>query len=210
MTWIMTGIGATRFDFCKSSVVDIYPQDIIVSLARTARFRGMGRFYYSVAQHSILVGYLMLIKAGVTTFKELTQQGLNLKPEDYGFRLMQIALLHDGTEAYMADIASPLKGLLPGYRAIEDSIAPLVYSRFGVEAITESEFAMLHACDFEASMIERDYLFPDNKRDWTGEERHPGFQFNDFFHHAMQADEATHYFSAYIAEYFPQVTGYVH
>lgn len=210
MSWIMTGTGAGRFDFCKSTAADVMPQDLIVSLARTARFRGMGRFYYSVAQHSILVGYLMLINAEVVTFRELREQGLNLQPGDYGFRLMQIALLHDGTETYVADIPQPLKALLPGYKAIENEIAPLVYGRFGVDELSTNEQELLKKSDFQASLIERDYLFPDNKRDWQGEHMHPRYDFKSFFDGAFTMEHALHVYGAHMAQYFPQVTGYVH
>lgn len=206
----MTGRGENRFDFYKSTAADIRPEDLIVSLSRTARFRGMGQAFYSVAQHSILVGFLMLINGGIYSFRELTEEGINLKPGEYGFRLMQIALLHDGTETYMADIPQPLKQLLPGYKAIEDRLAPLVYGRFGVEELSDWEYQLLKKSDFQASMIERDILFPANKKDWEGEAMHPGFKFHDFFDSAFDYTRAQHHYGAYMAQYFPQVTGHVH
>lgn len=207
MSWITTGVGRTRFDYYKSTAADIHPQDVITSLARTPRFRGMGLYFYSVAQHSMLVGYLMMINAGISTLKELQRDGVSPKKDDYGFRLMQIALLHDGTEVYMADVAQPLKQLLPGYKAIEKDLAPLVYGRFGVESITEGELAALQRADMQACLIERDFLFPQNGRDWETEGDHPGFRFGDFFQFAWDPNTAAHNFELYMQHFFPWMNG---
>lgn len=209
MSWIITGTGASRFSFLEPSARDIAPQDIIASLSRTARFRGMGLYYFSVAQHSILVGYLMIINAGIYTLEDLTAGRAKLDQGDWGYRLMQVALLHDAPETYMADLASPLKAILPSYRAVESRVAPLCYGRFGVTP-TDNDLMLLHQADVQAGLMERDLLFPDNLKNWETEDMHPGRKVEDFFHAAWTPDQAAPAFATMFAHYFPEVTGHVH
>lgn len=207
MSWIVTGEGLTRFDYYNSSAADVSPKDLIRSLSRTARFRGLGLYFYSVAQHSILVAYLALLAEGFTTLKELTSGEFSFRKYDYACRLVGLALLHDGPEAYMADLAQPLKALLPGYRAIEDELTPLVYGRFGLENISDRERDVIKMADMQACLIERDFLFPMNRRNWEFEDLHPGHRFSDFFSRAWAPDEAAHHFELHIHAVFPWLNG---
>ena len=70
-------------------------RDIGHALAQTNRFNGHARFPYSVAQHSVYASMMAPVK-------------LKLQ-----------ALMHDAHEAYVGDMPTPLKELLPGYKAAE-------------------------------------------------------------------------------------------
>tara|TARA_R110002049_G_scaffold225946_4_gene397902 strand:+ start:2318 stop:2866 length:549 start_codon:yes stop_codon:yes gene_type:complete len=73
---------------------------IAFALCNVNRFTGhVGQ--YSVAQHSIYV----------------YEQAKIAHPSDYKLQLS--ALLHDAPEAYLNDMSSPLKKLIPKYREIE-------------------------------------------------------------------------------------------
>lgn len=87
MTWIQTLDGAA-FDLLEPDSAKIDPNTIAVCLARTCRFKGHCREFYSVAQHSLLVESLCL---------------------DDALRLP--CLLHDVHEIYdgFGDIARPAK-----------------------------------------------------------------------------------------------------
>jgi len=86
---------------------------IATALCHINRFTGhVGR--YSVAQHSLHV------------FVEMR----NLLPEDHKMQLA--ALLHDATEAYLGDVAKPLKDLLPDYQRIEDFYSDTIDDHFGI------------------------------------------------------------------------------
>lgn len=82
--------------------------DIATALSRICRFTGHTKQFYSVAQHSVYVSYLVE--------KEQAKQGL----------------MHDAAEAYLGDVSSPLKQLLPDYKSIEHSVERCILSCFGL------------------------------------------------------------------------------
>lgn len=107
---------------------DIYLEDIAHHLSHLCRFTGASRRFYSVAQHSWLVSVLCA-------------------PEDalYG-------LLHDASEAYLNDIARPVKRRieLAGYRDAEHRLQAVIYRRFGLSAhvpasVKKADELALHA-----------------------------------------------------------------
>jgi 5'-deoxynucleotidase YfbR-like HD superfamily hydrolase len=92
--------------------------EIAVSLSRLARFNGhttLGYFPYSVAQHSVMVSHMV--------------------PQ----HLALAGLLHDSTEAYLGDFATPLKNLLPDYKFIEGQMARRFESFFECESFEHPE-----------------------------------------------------------------------
>ncbi|MBU1330905.1 MAG: phosphohydrolase [Gammaproteobacteria bacterium] len=92
MTWILTN-SARAFDLLNPRAEDVTTTDIAHALSLVCRFNGHCAHHYSVAQHSLLVAYIIEKEGGT--------------PEE------QLAgLLHDGTEAYISDLTRPLKLLL--------------------------------------------------------------------------------------------------
>ncbi len=105
--WIETHIGV-KFHLSEPRLGDIYIDDIAWALSYTCRFGGHCRRFYSVAQHSVLVARACP--------PELRLQGL----------------LHDAAEAYLGDVTSPLKCLLPAYAGLEERLMKLIAKRFGL------------------------------------------------------------------------------
>lgn len=77
----------------RNNVYDI--NDIAHALSNLCRFTGHCKSFYSVAQHSVLASYIV-------------------SPE-FAFE----ALMHDRIEAYMGDMASPLKHMMPDFKIVE-------------------------------------------------------------------------------------------
>jgi len=112
-SWIQTRHGK-KFNYLdlKRDAVNI--RDIAYSLSRTNRFNGHTSRSYSVAEHSVRAALL----------------SLKLYPHSYAFAFE--ALLHDASEAYIQDIATPAKVLpeLAGYRALEKRIQDFLQGVF--------------------------------------------------------------------------------
>lgn len=112
-------------------------RDIAHALANIHRFTGHTSKPYTVAEHCIRVA----------TF---------LKARGYTPASQLAGLLHDASEAYLGDVTSPLKALLPDYRVIEKNFERVVELRFGVTFIDRPEIKMadlaLLACERHALM----------------------------------------------------------
>jgi hypothetical protein len=107
MSYIQT-LSGNHIDFRNINPDQITIEDIATALSNCCRFAGHLPEFYSVAQHSVLTSLLV-------------------SPE---FALE--ALLHDAQEAYVCDIPSPLKMLLPDYRQIENYVESVIRSKFGL------------------------------------------------------------------------------
>lgn len=107
---IVTFSGKT-FDPVKpdSDALDIL--DIGRALSRQCRFTGHTRDFYSVAQHCVLAAWWA--------------------EEDRCSVLERLAiLLHDAAEAYMNDIAKPVKQVLSNYLKIEQNLKHIIYHKY--------------------------------------------------------------------------------
>jgi len=90
-------------------IEDILIDDIAWSLSMQCRYAGHVKAYYSVAEHCIIVSRRL--------------------PE----KLKLAGLLHDAAEAYVTDLPSPIKVLLPGYKEIENVFHAAVAEAFDVD-----------------------------------------------------------------------------
>lgn len=93
----------------KPDLTKICIEDIAHALAVMPRFCGHTNKIYTVAEHSIRVAGL-------------------LPPE-----LQMAGLLHDASEAYMCDIPTPIKILLPDYYTVENGLMHAIARKFGFE-----------------------------------------------------------------------------
>lgn len=104
--------------------------EVAHALSRLCRFTGHTSGFYSVAEHSYWCSHMV--------------------PEKYALE----ALLHDGHEAYIGDVSSPLKKLLPDYRAVEQRVAAVFRRKFGLPETTSRQvdiadkyLAAIEACE---------------------------------------------------------------
>lgn len=108
-SWVIT-LSGNRFNILDPQPEQVKIEDIASSLARQARFNGHTRFFYSVGQHSCL-------GAEVSPTKDIAIQ----------------MLFHDATEAYIGDLVSPVKALLPDFEIIESRIHWAISQKFNLE-----------------------------------------------------------------------------
>jgi hypothetical protein len=114
------------------SVFDI--EMIAGALSKQCRFSGQTRRFYSVAEHSWWASRAV-------------------PPED-----ALEALLHDGAESVIVDVPTPLKTLLPEYRAIEEAAHAAVAERFGLRFPFPA--SVIHADKVMLATEKRDIMPP--------------------------------------------------
>lgn len=116
-------------------------QDICFALDNMCRFNGHVNFY-SVANHSLLVGALLEF--------EFNRPDLALE-----------GLLHDAHEAYCGDVTSPVKAMIPEYSSLmEAPIERAVRKHFGLPPCMHP---LVKQADLMALAIEKRDLRPDLK-----------------------------------------------
>ncbi|KKN68080.1 hypothetical protein LCGC14_0455340 [marine sediment metagenome] len=123
-----------HYDHIEPDSIDI--RDIAHALSHLCRYTGHTSMFYSVAQHSLLVSEKM--------------------PGGPADKLA--GLLHDAAEAYVNDLASPLKRYIEinssynnVYRSLHDRVLATVYAKYGVGLVPID--VVLYdraACVFEA------------------------------------------------------------
>jgi len=108
--WITTFSGKKIYPLNPSSD-EICIEDIAHALSNICRFTGHTKSFYSVAQHSVLVSVHGSIEHRLS------------------------GLMHDACEAYICDIAKPLKMTqeLSGYQTIERRLMKCISEKFGFD-----------------------------------------------------------------------------
>jgi 5'-deoxynucleotidase YfbR-like HD superfamily hydrolase len=137
--WIETKTGVL-FEFMNPTVDMINIEDIAHALSMNCRFTGQCSRFYSVAEHSVYCSLLVDRKDALA------------------------ALLHDASEAYLADIARPVKPYLENYGKIEDNLMQIIANKFGFEyplakTIKDADVCMLST--------EAKSLMPGKGDNWT-------------------------------------------
>lgn len=149
--WIQsyTGKKVTPFDLKPEQVC---LEDIAHALSNKTRFTGHTRDFYSVAQHCVL--------------------GSQCLPPSYALAF----LLHDVNEAYLPDVASPIKAAVL-YRERDGGLQPwtrleYLHSKVILEALGHGSLlplmvsAEIHAMDLSMCLAERDALLGPSPDDW--------------------------------------------
>lgn len=119
-------------------------KDIAHALSMACRFAGHINKFYSVAEHSVNVARLC-------------------RPEN-----RVAGLLHDASEAYIADIASPFKPFLTNYKELEEGIMKVIAKKFEFQYPFVQD---VHTCDIAQLRAEAKALL-NNKPEWAYEERY--------------------------------------
>jgi hypothetical protein len=98
-------------------------RDIAWALSNVCRFSGNVNRFYSVAEHSI---HMHDYVKGL--FEAMEEPHYDII--SYFNSGLRYTLIHDASEAYMNDIPRNLKQLCPDYKAIEEKMMNVIYSKF--------------------------------------------------------------------------------
>jgi hypothetical protein len=115
------------------------------ALSMLCRFVGHVRKFYCVAEHSMLVAWLidrLAAEQGWTATQLLRRE----------------ALLHDATESAIGDIASPFKRVLPDYKALEAGMELELRAQYGLPL---EQTPAIKYCDWVALHMEASKLTAD-------------------------------------------------
>lgn len=131
------------------------------SLSRLCRFNGQCNWFYSVAEHALMVTAILL--------------NWGASEEE-----MIEGLIHDNSEAYLGDVTSPLKEHLGDYRVIEARMQKVIREKFGSG---EDHSEVVHRADKLAVALEAAAVF-DDVPSWASlyieDNTPPGMDISDF------------------------------
>jgi len=121
--WIQTFTGRQAWPL-RPAEEDICIEDIAHALSMICRYTGHVREFYSVAQHSVIASKIVPLEDA------------------------QWALLHDATEAYLCDVARPVKPFLGDYKKIERRLMNCIANVFNLsgfepESVKHADLVLL-------------------------------------------------------------------
>lgn len=120
---------------------DVRVEDIAHGLAKTCRFGGQCAGFYSVAEHSVLVSYVV--------------------PPEHAWQ----ALFHDAPEAYLCDVPRPLKHLLgAAYADLEELSWLAICDALDIDPEMHPS---VKAADLAVLMTEKAQLFDPEGPQWS-------------------------------------------
>ncbi|QDP56941.1 MAG: hypothetical protein Unbinned2691contig1000_15 [Prokaryotic dsDNA virus sp.] len=134
----ITTVNGKWFDILKPEEYDYSVDEIAHALSNLCRYTGHVNSFYSVAEHSVLVSRLVPDNLALT------------------------ALLHDASEAFLGDVSSPLKKLLPEYKRIEENVEKAIARHFGLKFPYPAE---VHEADKRMYWQERQSIANNGVRD---------------------------------------------
>lgn len=136
--WFQTSTGKI-FPLPDFTPADFSIEDIAHSLSLQCRFNGHCLMFFSVAQHSVIVSEVV--------------------PPEHAMW----GLLHDASEAYLSDILSPIKVLMPEYKTWEKRVMEAVCIRFG---LPKEQPSCIRTADLVSLATEKRDLLPPEAQMW--------------------------------------------
>ena len=141
---ILTASGV-YVNFVNPVVDSIRIFDIAHGLSNECRYAGQCREFYSVGQHCVLASYFV--------------------PNALAWE----ALFHDSSEAYLKDLPTWLKQLLPGYKEIEHRFETVIRQKFGLSTdpvVWERNKKIIKEVDYKLLATEKRDLLPVDGECW--------------------------------------------
>lgn len=144
-TWIETYTGEA-FDVAKPNYTLVHPEDIAHSLSLQCRFNGHSSEFYSVAEHCVRVHDAMAYDNQLD-------------------KIRMLGILHDASEAYLCDVPSPIKRMLPQYAKLEEEIQDVVWKRFDLNPSSKDK-KIVKKYDRMLLLAEAKYLMSSGGKTW--------------------------------------------
>ena len=118
--FLSTMSGTGKYHFLDPSPDEIDIDTIATGLSNVCRYGGKVKvgFFYSVAEHSVVLAKKVLEETGCT------EKALS-------------ALLHDASEAYLGDVVRGLKQYLPEYTVLEEKAEKVIQEKFNTSSMCE-------------------------------------------------------------------------
>ena len=143
----------------KAEDIDI--EDIAHALSLLCRANGHFKHFYSVGLHSINCAYEAMARG-------------------YSENVVLGCLLHDGSEAYLADITRPVKKHLSKYLEIENVLQGKIFKKW-IPTLTKEELKLVFEIDDAILYHEFISLFGEKIFEYTPVlKSEPRFEFIDF------------------------------
>jgi hypothetical protein len=157
--WIQTFTGR-QFWPLNPYPEEIFIEDIAHALSLVCRYTGHCKEFYSVAEHSVRVSY------------QAQKLYLKADPSPGRFERARIValcgLLHDASEAYIADVSRPVKHSAifgPIYKAIEANLELQINRRFNLPPM----LPLVKQADNQLLATERQDLMATPPRAWSAD-----------------------------------------
>lgn len=141
---------------------DILIEDIAHALSLMCRANGHFKEFYSVGQHCIYC------------CEEAIKRG-------YSYTVALACLLHDASEAYLADITRPVKRNLKNYLEIEEVLQNTIYKKYIGRELTKEEHKLISLVD--DAMLYNEFIHYMNEKLPTTDTNlisNPAFEFIEF------------------------------
>ena len=117
---------------------NIHVVDIAHAMSMKCRSTGHSRFFYSVAQHSVLLTRYIRYELENGAIGEWVdpdsddEEALGVIGKLVKSPMQRWALMHDASEAYLPDVAGPIKAHIVGFVEIENRLLSVIADRFGL------------------------------------------------------------------------------
>lgn len=146
--WFQTNKGI-KFHPGYLTPENINISDISHSLSLLCRFNGHCNNFYSVAQHSVMCSFIVNKEHALS------------------------ALLHDATEAYISDVPTPIKRLIPEIAEFENYLwSDIISKAFGLPKSLPPE---VKKADAACLKWEKHYIVNDYGYEWNIQEYYPAW-----------------------------------
>lgn len=153
-------ISRKKFYPLSPSLSDIDIVDIAHALSMLARANGHFPTFHSVAQHSIECA------------NEAVKRGMSA-------RVCLACLLHDGAEAYMSDVTTPVKDKMDVYRKCEENLINMIYKKY-IGELTDEEKEVVYTIDKDLLYHEFYHFMQIELTPQTKLLSSPSFEFKEF------------------------------